>query len=84
MADHPKQQLKRLALGTLISLVAMGVLVFTVDSENQIYFYALSVIIVAGVLYAIPGYIGVWVWRMRAVIFRNRIPDSDSDSQNNS
>ena len=68
MAATPRTQIKRLALGSLVSILAMLVLVLTSEFESQWLFYFLSLLIIAGVLYAIPGYIGIWVWRMKDVI----------------
>ena len=70
MSENPMAQIKRLAIGTLLSLLAMMALVLTSDLEKQWLFYALSIILVIGVVYAIPGYIGIWVWRMKDTLFK--------------
>ncbi len=69
MALTPKRQIGQLALGSFISLVAMLALIITSELESSLVFYSLSFILVLGVIYAIPGYIGIWVWRMRDVLF---------------
>ena len=70
MSKNPTAQIKRLAIGTLLSLLAMMALVLTSDLESQWLFYALSIILVVSVVYAIPGYIGIWVWRMKDTLFK--------------
>jgi len=70
MSENPIVQIKRLAIGTLLSLLAMMALVLTSDLELQWLFYILSIILVVGVVYAIPGYIGIWVWRMKDTLFK--------------
>ncbi|PCI72657.1 MAG: hypothetical protein COB38_03965 [Gammaproteobacteria bacterium] len=70
MSENPTVQIKRLAIGTLLSLLAMMALVLTSDLEFQWLFYILSIILVVGVAYAIPGYIGIWVWRMKDTLFK--------------
>ena len=72
MADNPRQQIKQLAIGTAISLVAMILLVLTSSLENAWLFYGLAFVAISAILYAIPGYIGVWVWRMKQVFFRDK------------
>ncbi len=71
MANDPKAQLVQLATGTFISLLAMLGLFLSSDLEMTWLFYLLSIVLVTGVGYAIPGYIGVWVWRMKDTIFRH-------------
>ncbi len=71
MANSPKTQIKRLAIGTSISAFSILLLMFVSHWEIQWLFNLLVVITAIGVLYAIPGYIGIWVWRMRDVLFRN-------------
>jgi len=78
MASSPKAQIKRLAIGTGISILAMLMIFFTSYLEYQWLFYLFAVISSLGIIYAIPGYIGVWVWRMKDVIFR----DDDTHSPN--
>lgn len=70
MATTPRAQIKRLAIGSLASLLIMLALVLTSELENQLVFYSLSGLLAIAVGYAIPGYIGVWVWRMQKVLFR--------------
>lgn len=72
MADTPSMQIKRLAIGTGISLSAMLVMVLSSDLEITWLFYLLATIVIIGVIYAIPGYIGIWVWRMQDVIFASK------------
>jgi len=72
MADTPKTQIKRLAVGTLIALLAMMSIVLTSHLESQWLFYILTLLLAAGIIYAIPGYIGIWVWRMKDTLFRDR------------
>lgn len=69
MALTPKTQLKRLAFGTLGALVCMLVLFFTSHFASPWIFYTLSVLVVVFTLYAIPGYLGIWLWRMRKFFF---------------
>jgi len=71
MANSPKTQIKRLAIGTAISILAMLMIFFTSYLEYQWLFYLFAIISSLGIIYAIPGYIGVWVWRMKDVIFRD-------------
>jgi len=71
MAMNPKEQIRKLFIGTISSVISMGLIAFTSHWENQWLFYFLVVCVIASVAYAIPGYIGVWVWRMHDVIFRN-------------
>jgi len=71
MAMNPKEQLKKLFIGTILSAISMGLIVFTSDWENHWLFYFLSACMVISIIYAVPGYIGVWVWRMHDVLFKN-------------
>ena len=71
MASSPRVQLKRLALGTVISLVAMILLIITSQYESRILFYTLSLTAIIGIIYALPGYLGIWVWRMKDSLFRS-------------
>jgi len=72
MAETPKAQIKRLAIGTLVSLITMIALVLTSDFASQSLFYALILFLAGGVIYAIPGYIGIWMWRMKDTLFREK------------
>jgi len=78
MAKNPVKQIKQLATGTLISLVTMGLILVTSDLENQSLFYLLSFVTVLGIIYAIPGYLGIWVWRMKDSLFKSKKRDSNS------
>ncbi len=69
MAYTPKAQIKRLAIGTGVSTFSILLLIMVSHWEIRWLFYLLVVITSLGILYAIPGYIGVWVWRMRDVLF---------------
>ncbi len=69
MAVTPNKQLKQLAIGTVISAISMIVMTLTSDLENRWLFYFLVSINILAIIYAIPGYIGMWVWRMRKVLF---------------
>jgi hypothetical protein len=69
MAYSPRLQIRRLAIGTSISSIAILIFMLVSHLEVQWLFYLLVVITSLGILYAIPGYIGVWVWRMRDVLF---------------
>ena len=80
MAMNPKEQLKKLFVGTILSAVSMGLIIFTSDRENQWLFYLLVICVIGSVFYAIPGYIGVWVWRMHDVIFKTH-KNKDSASK---
>jgi len=71
MANSPKAQIKRLASGTAVSIISMLLIFVTSFLEYQWLFYSLVVIASAGIAYAIPGYIGVWVWRMRDLLFKD-------------
>jgi len=71
MSENPTAQIKKLVIGTLLSILAMMALILTSDLESQWLFYALSFVLVLGVGYAIPGYIGIWVWRMKDVLFKD-------------
>lgn len=70
MANTPAKQIRKLAIGSLLSLIAMGLLIITSDLENQIVFYSLATIALLAIIYAVPGYIGIWVWRMKSTLFR--------------
>lgn len=70
MANTPKTQIKRLALGTAIASLSMIALTATSHFESSWLFYILVSTTILGILLAIPGYIGIWVWRMRDVLFR--------------
>jgi len=69
MANSPKAQVKRLASGTVVSIISMLLIFVTSFLEYQWLFYFLVVIALLSIVYAIPGYVGVWVWRMKDVIF---------------
>lgn len=69
MALTPRTQLKRLAIGTVGALICMTVLVLTSHLANQWLFYVLSFSLVIFTLYALPGYLGIWLWRMRKYFF---------------
>jgi len=69
MALTPRKQLFRLGIGTLGALVTMAIMLFTSHLELQWLFYMLSGLIALCIIYAIPGYIGIWVWRMRKFFF---------------
>ncbi|MDH5629606.1 MAG: hypothetical protein OEY96_05560 [Gammaproteobacteria bacterium] len=69
MALTPKQQIKQLLTGTLTSLAGVLLMLFTSELQNQWSFYLLSTLIVLGILYALPGYLGIWMWRMRKFFF---------------
>ncbi|MGB0496373.1 MAG: hypothetical protein ACPGJI_08445 [Kangiellaceae bacterium] len=71
-SETPNLQIKQLAIGTIISLVAMTAIIFIAQFENQILFYFFALILFAGIIYAIPGYIGIWVWRMRETLFKDK------------
>jgi multisubunit Na+/H+ antiporter MnhG subunit len=71
MAANPSQQIKQLAIGTAISLIAMLALVLSSDFENVWLFYFLSLVTALGILYAIPGYIGIWIWRMKDIFLKD-------------
>ncbi len=68
MALTPKVQLKKLLTGTLGALVCLLTLILTSHFTNQWLFYGLSVMMGLFILYAIPGYIGIWAWRMKRLI----------------
>jgi len=70
MAENPKAQLIQLATGTIVCLLSMFALVLTSDWENQWIFFLLNAALIAGVIYAIPGYIGIWLWRMKDTLFK--------------
>ena len=69
MAYSPKIQIKKLALGTASATVSMVTIILTSHLESQWLFYGLVLTIMVSILYAIPGYIGIWIWRMRDVFF---------------
>jgi len=71
MAYSPKAQIKKLAIGTTVSIIAMLMNFFTSQLEYQWLFYLFAIISSLGIIYALPGYIGIWVWRMRDVIFKD-------------
>lgn len=69
MALTPKTQLKKLLYGTFIAFTLMLILLLTSNSLSSWQFYTLCFFIMLSILYAIPGYIGIWVWRMRKFFF---------------
>ena len=69
MALTPKTQLRRIAVGTSGSLVSLLLLILTSEKVNPWLFYGFSLSLLGWVAYAIPGYIGIWVWRMRKFLF---------------
>jgi uncharacterized membrane protein YccC len=69
MAENPRSQLKQLIIGTLGAFFCMLLLIYTSEQENAVLFYFLSTLLMFCVLYAIPGYLGIWMWRMRKVFF---------------
>jgi hypothetical protein len=71
MAITPKAQIKKLAIGTFISITSFIALILTTPLESQWLFYILNGLTITGVLIAIPGYLGVWLWRMKDVFFKN-------------
>lgn len=72
MAITPKTQIKQLAFGTLISTFSIIALTITSPLENSGLFYSLNAITIIGVIVAIPGYVGVWLWRMKGVFFKEK------------
>ena len=72
MASDPKKHLKRMVKGTLGALVTMLLLVTTSSYESKALFYSLSFALILCIAYAIPGYLGIWLWRMRDVFFRQQ------------
>lgn len=68
-AYSPKAQFKQLAIGTLLSTAAMTFLSLTNAFDKQWLFITLQLFILFAVTYAIPGYIGVWLWRMKNVFY---------------
>jgi len=70
MANTPKAQIIRLAIGASISALSILILTFVSTMEIRWLFYLLVFTTLIGILYAIPGYIGIWLWRMRNVLFR--------------
>jgi len=69
MALTPKQQLKQLLIGTLGAFISMILILFSSQWEIDWLFYLLALITGFFIAYAIPGYIGIWVWRMRKFLF---------------
>ncbi|WP_196140968.1 hypothetical protein [Aliikangiella sp. G2MR2-5] len=69
MALTPKTQLKRLLAGTLGALICMLALVLTADLEIAWLFWGLSIALGICILYSLPGYLGIWLWRMRSFFF---------------
>jgi hypothetical protein len=69
MATDPKKHLKRMLWGTLGSVIAMILLLYTSSWESRWLFYLLSGLLISCALYALPGYLGIWLWRMRHVFF---------------
>ena len=69
MANTPRTQLKRLVIGTALSLLGAVGLLIASGGESQWIFYLSSIVILVGVIYALPGYIGIWLWRMRKFFF---------------
>ena len=72
MSDTPKTQMKILVIGTAIALVSMIALLFTSSLESTLLFYLFVFFMAVGIAIAIPGYIGIWVWRMRDTLFRDK------------
>lgn len=69
MALTPRAQLRQLLIGTLGAFICALTLVLTNQSLEAWAFYTLSVIMGAFIIYALAGYIGVWMWRMRKTLF---------------
>jgi hypothetical protein len=69
MALTPRTQFKKLIIGTVCAFFCMLVLILSSAQENPVLFYALSFCLALSVAYAIPGYIGIWLWRMRKSLF---------------
>ena len=70
MAENPREQLKRVAIGTAICFCSLLALILTSSLEKVWLFYLLSIIGISAIIYAVPGYIGVWAWRMKHVLFK--------------
>ncbi len=69
MALTPRKQLKQLLVGTVGGLLAMiGVLIAS-HFEQTYWFYLFASIVAICLIYALPGYIGIWLWRMRKFLF---------------
>ncbi len=69
MALTPQKQIKRLAIGTALSLFFILLMTIFSQSLSSWQFYLLVMLLLASILYAIPGYIGIWMWRMRNFFF---------------
>ncbi len=76
MACTPKQQIKRLAIGTAVSLLSLLLLILLTSLEEVWIFHCLAISGMLGVIYALPGYLGIWMWRMKDVFF-NREKNKD-------
>ncbi|TQV74981.1 hypothetical protein FLL45_08545 [Aliikangiella marina] len=72
MANTPKAQFKQLAVGTLGAIGSMGLLWVSSQYESELIFYSLTICLVVCVAYALPGYLGIWLWRMRDTLFRQK------------
>jgi len=70
MAMTPRTQFKRLAIGTLAGILVMGLMWVTASLESDLVFYFLVFCLTLSILYAVPGYLGVWLWRMRDTLFK--------------
>ncbi|MGX5173018.1 hypothetical protein ACUR5C_03215 [Aliikangiella sp. IMCC44653] len=69
MALTPITQLKRLAIGTLLSLIFSATLILFAEALTAWLFYSLALALILSALYALPGYFGIWLWRMRKFLF---------------
>jgi len=69
MARTPRQQLKRLIIGTVAALFFALALMLTSDLSSTWLFYLLAAGLIAACLYGLPGYLGIWLWRLRRILF---------------
>lgn len=72
MAENPRKQLKRVAIGTVICFVSLLALILTSSLEKVWLFYLLSIVGIIAIIYAVPGYVGIWAWRMKQVLFKKK------------
>ncbi len=74
MAMTPRTQFRQLVIGTGAAILVMGLLWLTSGLGSDLIFYFLVFCLALSIIYAIPGYLGVWLWRMRGTLFRKASP----------
>ncbi|MCO7225672.1 hypothetical protein [Pleionea sp. CnH1-48] len=61
---QPKRRFKQMLIGTGIFFVGVVIVYLAAGWESQWVFYGGAVLMVAGVIVAAPGYLGILLWRL--------------------